>query len=1217
MRFIQTFFLFIVLTTSLITQAQVRCESLFTTAENAWTTLYKKSDHSPRPELWLRIRQSLAIHVQGLPHPLETAGQDADRIGAVYKNLAKELPILSQLIQVDRLSSYPYQDFIVLKRTAANEIIRISYQPKSKNQVFAALEALRILSSIESKVEFPKTEEQKKKEEEKKKQEEQKKKSDQKKDQKKDQKQKNQGPKPKPQWNKPEDQYKPENKDISNDGSGGGQETVDIAKTNAPVLKKLLRQKIYDQFDLKTWTSQPVQRSTLQTSQKPTKEIIIDPLGSSEVDIPLPYGYSLVPGRYGQSTVKEVGPGELKLLSQTDKPVVLPLVEITGEGHLPRLQSKMSSAEMKLWPQDLLLFAQSLKGKTPIEAATLLEKYISVDGGYLYYSKGDKISANQLQEIEQKFNQLKTQMPDPMAMAHLRVFNCDGAAWIGALLLRDVLGAQVRIAGGRTSAGIQNINSKKYHVVRSSDPAHAWLEVFDGQRWVPFDMTPKKNVPDQSGDSSQKNDLERDDQDQDNQQKQENDQQKDQNQDQKDQQNQKGKQDQQGKNEKDKDKNQDQKGSDKGKGKDKDQDDKKNQEPKNDENKNEDQAQDQKTEKTDDLEREIQDILNSKSTQRQNNESQQALVERLLKRNELLHLESLIYEGFGAKYSQQSEQILAKLNSPLWTSMVERSRGRISTHTNEARLEKFNGMSQLQREISEALSQNQLRKGQTKILLAKRLLLALADHRQLTRQELQALQSLERILKLIEPLKHENSKEFDVVEKALQDLPGTISKEYLKNKYGNDFTQLGGNGNVQLANDLVKGKLKPLLQMGAVSEFVDMTLNSTPEARFKDEPTLNKSLVPKVRQDLIITRNPLDFAKMLWNPRPGEHMFAPTLQGRQFAIGSLETRRVPDPKNPIERKVSVIYYDISGSMQGPKMEAVDALLMAYADKALSEVDAIGRPTHEIYLIPFNDHVLPGVHISSREDALQFLTKKMSYATQAGGGTSIQSVLENFYKLIGSSYQSKSSLGREKLFQRANMVLFSDGEAHVNVNALQPLRNAIPPQVNIHMNFVSLGENQNQTLIDLAGSSSLSSKKPTYRSLNQEMLLSISNIRTEADPEAFASTERLNGGLYSEIQTLLQNLSIDPRLSPNKHQINKTLSQIQITKQDASQISGLRELINLTRIDEATHEMNLEPETRQRLLEALVEAYPTLTGRSWRDMTYQERDLFQSLQKWSE
>lgn len=120
-----------------------------------------------------------------------------------------------------------------------------------------------------------------------------------------------------------------------------------------------------------------------------------------------------------------------------------------------------------------MTFTESLKGLSATDAAAKLEKYISEDGGFLYYSKGDKIDEDALSKIDHKMNSLMSQMPKPMAMANVGAFNCDGAAWIGALLLRDVLGLQVRIAGGRTSAGTKTIDKDKFHVVRSSDPAHA------------------------------------------------------------------------------------------------------------------------------------------------------------------------------------------------------------------------------------------------------------------------------------------------------------------------------------------------------------------------------------------------------------------------------------------------------------------------------------------------------------------------------------------------------------------------------------------------------------------------------------------------------------------------------------------------------------------------------------------------------------------------
>jgi len=86
----------------------------------------------------------------------------------------------------------------------------------------------------------------------------------------------------------------------------------------------------------------------------------------------------------------------------------------------------------------------------------------------------------------------------------------------------------------------------------------------------------------------------------------------------------------------------------------------------------------------------------------------------------------------------------------------------------------------------------------------------------------------------------------------------------LRGQYGKDYDQLGSFANTKLAQDITSGKLKPLLQMGAVSEFVDMTLNSTPEPQWKDEPTFNRSPVPKPRRILSLQEAPLDFAKMLW-----------------------------------------------------------------------------------------------------------------------------------------------------------------------------------------------------------------------------------------------------------------------------------------------------------------------------------------------------------------
>ena len=1145
--------------------------------EQTWTDLYRKSDLSPRPQVWLRIRQALAKHVEHLQHPLETAGRDPNKIGAVYKSIVLELPILKGLIEAERRPLVSHADFLKIKHLVANQLINVARTPRSDMQVFAALEALRLISTIETRVEFPRTEEDRSRE--------QKEREDKEKKEKKKKEKKDNDEEQDPEWNKTQDKYKPENKDLADDG-GGKKKNASIVMTDAEVPKRLLRQKIYDQFDYKDWSSVPVSRGQIFKDSKPTKRIVIDPLNEAEIDVPIPYGYSILPSRDAHHQVIETGAGEFKLRVATKGSVTLGLVKIHSETQTPSLPRHVSVEELAHWPQHLLMFTESLKGLSPVNAAARLEAYISEDGGFLYYSKGDKIDENQLAKIDQKFQTLLAQMPKPMAMAHVGAFNCDGAAWIGALLLRDVLNIPVRIAGGRTSAGIMRIEGVAHHVVRSSDPAHAWIEVFDGNHWVPFDMTPKNNTPDSDSAPSE---LEREEQEQ----KQEN----------------KPPQQSQSKSNKD-EKKEKERARDEAK-----KSEEKSPEKGEDKSSKAHESDDQGT--TEETGRPIDEILKSKSTQRRNSESQISLIDKILKRNELMLLEHLIYEGHQTKYADESTELLKSLaQNPSWKASIERSASHIGLLINDAKFIKYGGLQHLVSEARVEFAQNRPRDGIQRLLVAQRFLLALADLRQLTPAEVDALHSIQKILSELSTIKHKNSKEFDVVDQFLRNLPGNISKDWLRRQYGQDFDQLGSQSNIRLAGDLAQGRLRPLLEMAAVSDFVDMTFNSVPEPRWKDVPTINRSILPKPRQDLIVTRNPLDFAKMLWNLRPGEHMFGPTLQGRQFAMGSLETRRIPNPKDPIERKVTVVYYDISGSMRGDKVETQDAILMAFADKALSETDAIGRPTHEIYLIPFGDKRYEGVHISSREDALAFISKMMTHRTSADEGNAYTKFVEEFYELVSSSFHQKSKGGRERLFQKANMVLLTDGSYSVDLNSIQEAKKKLPTGVEISMNFISIGDQVNSELKDLSQAGRLATKTPAFRQLTSTMINAVTGVSTNFDPDAFATTERVSGTLLTSINGLLQRITVDTRQSADTVAAERARAQIQITKTDIKQLSGLKEALNLSKLENFMLDLRLSTTVKQRLYSAVLESYPQITGRSWKDMTYQERDMFEKLHAWS-
>src|SRR5690606_10492162 len=83
----------------------------------------------------------------------------------------------------------------------------------------------------------------------------------------------------------------------------------------------------------------------------------------------------------------------------------------------------------------------------------------------------------------------------------------------------------------------------------------------------------------------------------------------------------------------------------------------------------------------------IDDLLNAKSTQRKKNEARDhSLIERLLKRNELMLLEHLLVDGHLTGFGAKAETVLDALGSnPSWKNAVERSRGKVSILIQDAK----------------------------------------------------------------------------------------------------------------------------------------------------------------------------------------------------------------------------------------------------------------------------------------------------------------------------------------------------------------------------------------------------------------------------------------------------------------------------------------------------------------------------------------------------
>jgi hypothetical protein len=94
------------------------------------------------------------------------------------------------------------------------------------------------------------------------------------------------------------------------------------------------------------------------------------------------------------------------------------------------------------------------------------------------------------------------------------------------------------------------------------------------------------------------------------------------------------------------------------------------------------------------------------------------------------------------------------------------------------------------------------------------------------------------------------------------------------------------------------------------------------------------------------------------------------------------------------------------------------------------------------------------------------------------------------------------------------------------------------------------------------------------------------------------------------------ISVDPRQKGDASQIDRALSQVQVTKTDVSKLPGIREALNLTQLEAAMRSMNIDLLVKQRPVESIIESYQQLTGRSWREMTYPEKDALEKLRAWA-
>lgn len=322
-------------------------------------------------------------------------------------------------------------------------------------------------------------------------------------------------PKPKPITKTPQS-YEDRNKDLKNSGTDGeSQEPYYAIGTNAPVPLKVLRFAIFEIFDENLRINYNARFYKNDQSYKlngqEKQNFILNDHNEIEYPIAVPSGYRPIVTNYPDYKVIEKYPDDYYLVSTTQKPLpqesrfyLVPEDKISLSASQLNIVTKKS--DIKNWPQHILdgiNYAKIYQNKGAFEISQALAKWFQEVGPYEYSSSDGGVSKEVFEKTQKAFESLTSKgMPKALVYAKLRRFNCDGAARLGATLLRDYFQLPTRIAAGYTSS----VQSKGFNLVDLTDPMHAWVEVFIDGHWVPFDFTPMKGNPQGGGSKEQPED---------------------------------------------------------------------------------------------------------------------------------------------------------------------------------------------------------------------------------------------------------------------------------------------------------------------------------------------------------------------------------------------------------------------------------------------------------------------------------------------------------------------------------------------------------------------------------------------------------------------------------------------------------------------------------------------------------------------------------------
>ena len=893
-----------------------------------------------------------------------------------------------------------------------------------------------------------------------------------------DKQEKEKPPSQKPKYPEPHDDYKADASDTDSGDAGDKQEKMVVAQVNARV--PFFEMGYY--YDIRrptahngnTFFSTPLIVDTKKPGlpRETGKTLIVNMLGGTQGRLILPVGYlPLQPFTSDAEIVPNVyGSYELNLTRPMDN-VRIPLVEDKSIALPPVLKMAATPVGYKFeeWPEDVRVLIEHLKAAklTPYETAKRVEEFLRKN--YLYRVKGRNTG-------------------DPIESMRKGAFRCDAAAYLMAAILRDQFHLPVRVADGYRSE-YKNREAQERFLRMPQKEAHTWTEVYIDGRWYMFDPTPEKKdkVKDEEGepDDARLDSLY----------------------DQEPEQNEALEQ---------------------------------NQQESDDQSRESDSQSDEKkklsveelkkkiagdTEKTSaEVREQSEKYGNARDTSGENEEFKGLLDDTELQLGSLdgePKLETnpfrrrlgrlLLRLALDPRYS--GDQITNNLN------LIRQFFYNI--HSDDAEIKQFfNRAFEIHNEdhppLVEWIDQVALHMktrplGKTynevyRILESIQLYSELLDKNDAALKPIELQQALVRVLEILNRFAHPDSAAIATVKKFYDDL-----SPFLQSVLAEDFKGFTVPGPDQATknvfNAMKSGKLDDLRLVSLLTHHADFILNSTPRPEFKEIRTWMRDTRRVTGRDILPLESVSQLPQSIMG-QPSKSIEENINEGTAFSFVHRLRRLIQDGSGVDgSERVTVILYDVSGSMNGDWAKFQAALIAAFTSMAASDVNAQGQPRHKVLIIPFGMQPYPPIYVYNREQALDLIRHYQMQMGNRGDGTNYTAaILEGLHQIALAQQQAGNPLAS------ANILLMGDGQDTIGETELQQFREArtqIDRDTPVQIMFAAINTT-NPSLAKLAEESPAAGfAQGFYREFNSD---TVHEIMAQAEDHSFLKD---NTYMYSD------------------------------------------------------------------------------------------------------